>query len=63
VKSGVGLLDQANTCLIHFYKEHRQDFVELLKDEIGLDPSVHDNTNALKDITISSDNEVYITID
>ena len=29
----------------------RQDLVELLKEEIGLDPSVHCVTNALKVIT------------
>ena len=45
-----------------FSLEFRQDLVELLKDEIDLDPSVHD-TNALKDITINSDNEAYINID
>ena len=37
--------------------ESRHDLVELLKEEIGLDPSVHVVTNALKDITDINDDK------
>jgi hypothetical protein len=43
-------------------KTYRHDLVELLKEEIGLDPSVHCVTNALKHITDIIDDKGTTTI-